>query len=119
MLGFMGLGTTEIVVILVIALIVLGPSKLPELAKSLGRGLREFRKASSDFRATVEDEMYAPESETKPAELPASTETAAAPKAVDAPSESAPAAPEPLATAPSADAQSPEPAKTQDPGATS
>ncbi|NOS36261.1 MAG: twin-arginine translocase TatA/TatE family subunit, partial [Deltaproteobacteria bacterium] len=41
-----GIGFTEIVVILVIALIVLGPEKLPELAKALGRAMREFRTAT-------------------------------------------------------------------------
>jgi TatA/E family protein of Tat protein translocase len=50
MLAMLGLGTTEILVILVVALLVLGPSKLPELAKSLGKGLRELRRASDDFQ---------------------------------------------------------------------
>ena len=41
---------TELVVILVIGLLVLGPKRLPELARSLGRGLAEFRRASTDLR---------------------------------------------------------------------
>jgi TatA/E family protein of Tat protein translocase len=41
---------TELLVILVVGLLVLGPKKLPELARSLGRGLAEFRRASSDMR---------------------------------------------------------------------
>jgi Tat protein translocase TatB subunit len=45
-----GIGTTELLVILAIALIVLGPKRLPELARSLGRGLAEFRRASTDLR---------------------------------------------------------------------
>ena len=45
-----GIGTTELLVILVIALLVLGPKRLPDLARSLGRGLAEFRRASSDLR---------------------------------------------------------------------
>lgn len=45
-----GIGTTELLVILGIALVVLGPKRLPELARSLGRGLAEFRRASSDMR---------------------------------------------------------------------
>ena len=56
-----GLGFWEIAIILAIALIVLGPSKLPELAKGPGKGLREFRKATEDFKSTIEDEMNKPE----------------------------------------------------------
>lgn len=40
-----GIGWTEILVILVVALLILGPSKLPEIAKGLGRGIRDFKKA--------------------------------------------------------------------------
>jgi Tat protein translocase TatB subunit len=45
-----GIGMTELLVILVIGLLVLGPKRLPELARSLGRGLAEFRRASTDLR---------------------------------------------------------------------
>lgn len=44
-----GIGPSELLVILVIALLVLGPKRLPELAHSLGKGLAEFRKATSDL----------------------------------------------------------------------
>jgi sec-independent protein translocase protein TatA len=50
-----GIGMPEIIVILVIALIVIGPSKLPDLARSLGKGLAEFRRATDDFKRNVED----------------------------------------------------------------
>lgn len=45
-----GIGMTELLVILVIGLVVLGPKKLPELARTLGRGLAEFRRASTEMR---------------------------------------------------------------------
>ncbi|MBK6796627.1 MAG: TatA/E family twin arginine-targeting protein translocase [Acidobacteria bacterium] len=57
----MGLGMPEVVLILVIALIVFGPRKLPELGKSLGQAMSQFRKASDDFKRTWEQEV---ESET-------------------------------------------------------
>lgn len=51
-----GIGMPELIVIMVIALIVIGPQKLPELAKSLGKGLAEFKKASEDFQRNVQEE---------------------------------------------------------------
>ena len=45
-----GIGMTELLVILTIGLIVIGPKKLPELARSLGKGLAEFRRASTEMR---------------------------------------------------------------------
>lgn len=54
-----GLGFGEILVILVLALILLGPARLPEVAKQLGKGLRDFRKATDDLKGQFEREMYA------------------------------------------------------------
>ncbi len=51
------LGMPELLLILVVALIILGPKKLPELAKSLGRGLREFRKATDDIKDSLEKDL--------------------------------------------------------------
>jgi len=45
-----GIGMTELLVILAIGLLVIGPKKLPELARSLGKGLAEFRRASTEMR---------------------------------------------------------------------
>ena len=49
-----GIGMPELIVIMVIALVVLGPKKLPDLAKALGRGLAEFRKATQEIKETLE-----------------------------------------------------------------
>ena len=49
-----GIGMPEMLVILALALIVIGPKKLPDLAKSLGRTMREFKKATSEFKETIE-----------------------------------------------------------------
>src|SRR5260370_39107002 len=51
------LGWPEILVILVVALVIFGPRKLPELGKTLGQSLAQFRKASEDFKRTWEDEV--------------------------------------------------------------
>ncbi|MCM0756731.1 Sec-independent protein translocase protein TatB [Desulfovibrio aminophilus] len=64
-----GIGTTELLIILVVALIVLGPSKLPELMKSLGKGLAEFRRMSTDVKRTLDAEVEKAEMEQKTAEM--------------------------------------------------
>ena len=87
-----GLGFGEILIILVLALILLGPQRLPDVAKQLGRGLRDFKKATDDLRGQFERELYA---EDRPRPKPALVQppTAAAP--VPAP----PPGPVPAATA--------------------
>ena len=54
---FGSIGMPELIIIFVIALIIFGPRKLPELGKSLGRSLSEFKRASNDLRNTLEDEI--------------------------------------------------------------
>lgn len=51
------LGMQEIIIIFVLALIIFGPRKLPEIGKSLGKGLAEFKKASNELKQTWEDEV--------------------------------------------------------------
>jgi len=51
------IGMPELIIILVIALIIFGPRKLPELGKSLGRSLNEFKKASTELQNTLEQEI--------------------------------------------------------------
>jgi sec-independent protein translocase protein TatA len=56
-----GIGPMELVVVLVIALIVLGPKRLPEVGRSIGNGMREFKNSiSGDSRPDDEDDEYAP-----------------------------------------------------------
>ena len=74
------IGAPELIIILVIALLILGPGKLPEVGSSLGKSIREFRKASTDIQDSVKVDV-----DTSP--LPA-TPAAAAP----APAPAAPAA---------------------------
>jgi sec-independent protein translocase protein TatA len=54
---FGSLGFPELIVIFVIALIIFGPRKLPEIGKSLGKSLAEFKKASNELRSTLEEEI--------------------------------------------------------------
>ena len=79
------LGGPELVLILVLALIVFGPRRLPEIGKSMGRLLAEFRKASTDFQRTIEDEVEAEKYKAVP-EAPV-----APPPSTAAPSPNAPA----------------------------
>lgn len=51
------IGMPELIIILVIALIIFGPRKLPDLGRSLGRSLSEFRRASNELRNTLEEEI--------------------------------------------------------------
>lgn len=48
-----GIGMTELLIILVVALLVLGPAKLPGVARSIGKGMRELRRASDDLRSSI------------------------------------------------------------------
>jgi TatA/E family protein of Tat protein translocase len=70
---FGDIGTGELLVIFVLALLVFGPRKLPELGKSLGRAINEFKKASSDLRSRIEEEIET--EKTAPPPPPAEDET--------------------------------------------
>ena len=63
----MPIGAPELIIILVIALIIFGPRKLPELGKSLGRSINEFKKASTDLQNTLEQEIKIEEQKEKAA----------------------------------------------------
>jgi Tat protein translocase TatB subunit len=61
------IGLQELVVIFVIALIVFGPKNLPQLGRALGRAMREFRRASDEFRSTIETNLQINEPDAPPA----------------------------------------------------
>ena len=63
-----GIGMPELVVIMVVALIVLGPKRLPEAAKGLGRALREFRRATSSLTEELNDAQIMLDEETREAQ---------------------------------------------------
>jgi Tat protein translocase TatB subunit len=71
-----GIGMTELLVIFVVGLLVLGPKRLPEVARSLGRSLAEFRRASNDLRREFMD--VAEEAKVTPPPLPPEASPAAA-----------------------------------------
>ena len=70
----MNLGLPEIIGILLLALLLFGPKKLPELGKSLGQGIREFKKGTRDMRADIEGSLK-DDDEPAPARPAAATKT--------------------------------------------
>ena len=68
------IGLQELVLIFVIALLVFGPKNLPQLGRSLGRAMREFRRASDEFRSTIETNLQMNEPDPPPASPVATTE---------------------------------------------
>ena len=81
---FGSIGMPELIIILVIALIIFGPRKLPELGRSLGRSINEFKKASNELRSTLEDEIRVEEQHERTTATASATPPAAAPPPVDA-----------------------------------
>lgn len=89
----MNIGAPELLFILILALLIFGPKKLPEVGRTIGRGLGEFRRASNDLKRTIEREMD--EAETPPVVTPTASVSrestalpaAPAPAAVEATSE--------------------------------
>lgn len=80
---FGSIGMPELIIIFVIALIIFGPRKLPELGRSLGKSLAEFKRASNELKSTLEEEIRMEEQQQK---------TEASRPAVSAPAPSAPVA---------------------------
>ena len=71
---FGSIGMPELIIIFVIALIIFGPRKLPELGRSLGKSLAEFKRASNELRNTLEEEIRLEEQKPKVEEPRATTE---------------------------------------------
>ena len=67
---FGSVGTPELIIIFVIALIVFGPRKLPELGKSLGKSLAEFKRASNELKNTLDEEIRSEERKQQIAQEP-------------------------------------------------
>ena len=72
------LGMPELIIILVIALIIFGPRKLPELGRSLGKSIGEFRKASNELKSTLEEEIRLEEQKEQRAKVEAEQASAIA-----------------------------------------
>ena len=65
---FGSIGMPELMIIFVIALIIFGPRKLPELGRSMGRSLSEFKRASNELRSTLDEEIRV--EKTEPSQPP-------------------------------------------------
>ena len=81
---FGSIGMPELIIILVIALIIFGPRKLPELGRSLGRSINEFKKASNELRSTLEEEIRVEDQHDRTTAAAPATPPAATPPPVDA-----------------------------------
>jgi TatA/E family protein of Tat protein translocase len=70
------LGIPELIIIFVVALIVFGPRKLPELGRSLGKSLSEFKRASNELRSTLDEEIRSEDRRAAPGVTPATASAA-------------------------------------------
>src|SRR6186713_2067531 len=81
---FGSIGMPELIIIVIIALIVFGPRKLPELGRSLGKSLAEFKRATNELKSTLEDEIRLEEQKVNlDAQRAQATQTAASTTATE------------------------------------
>lgn len=69
------IGWPELIILLIVVLIVFGPGKLPDIGNAIGRGVREFRKASNDLESSIRGDAKKPAAATPAAASPAADET--------------------------------------------
>ena len=102
-----GIGAPELVLILIVGLIVFGPGKLPEMGRTLGKGLREFRKASNALTTAINTPDPPPAqnaaAQPQPAAAPAAQQAAPVAAEQAAPATAQQSAPAPAATSPTAE----------------
>jgi sec-independent protein translocase protein TatA len=77
---FGSIGMPELIIIFVIALIIFGPRKLPELGRSLGKSLAEFKRASNELKSTLEEEIRLEEQQREAQKVVAPQQAAVAPQ---------------------------------------
>jgi sec-independent protein translocase protein TatA len=92
---FGSVGLPELIIIFVVALLVFGPRKLPEIGKTLGGALREFRRATNELKNTLEDEVRVDETRRTIVDPVMTTQNPVAPAAPAIPPESDAAGTEP------------------------
>ena len=98
---FGSIGMPELIIIFVIALIIFGPRKLPELGRTLGKSLAEFKRATNELKTTLEDEIRLEEQQLQRAEAKAATQAATQPASATTPGASTPT-PAPTVATPAA-----------------
>ncbi|HLF56150.1 MAG TPA: twin-arginine translocase TatA/TatE family subunit [Thermoanaerobaculia bacterium] len=117
---FGSLGFTEIAFVLILALLLFGPKRLPEIGRTIGKGLSEFRRASNDLKRTLEREVAFDELEQRRAIPPPAAQRPVAveppPATVIAPAPAGPAVASPVVAAAEPAAPDPVAADDEQPG---
>ena len=97
---FGSLGFPELLFILVLALLIFGPKRLPEIGRTIGKGLAEFRRASNDLKRSIDTEILAADTAERRSDQPPSPRAKAAPELLPGAGDAAPLAAAAEAAAP-------------------